>query len=218
MGEKWKDYIGFYSLRGHALVNDKPVTEIIYIHSKLMIVDDTTVILGSANINDRSMLGDRDSEYAVIIKESKKLKSKMDGKDYDAANFAHSFRVNLFAEHLGIDPKNPILSDPLSDEFLKLLQNTAHKNTLIYRKLWGCYPDDEYKSFKDLPKKSEKSKEDLEQLRNNYLKEKNGIIGHVVEFPLHFLEKEKLIIKFLIIYLKRIPLILTIFHFNNINM
>ena len=30
-----------------------------------MIVDDTYVIIGSANINDRSMLGDRDSEIAV---------------------------------------------------------------------------------------------------------------------------------------------------------
>ncbi len=31
-----------------------------------MIVDDDKVILGSANINDRSMLGNRDSEIAVI--------------------------------------------------------------------------------------------------------------------------------------------------------
>lgn len=36
-------------------------------HSKLMIVDDNLVICGSANINDRSMLGKRDSEVAVII-------------------------------------------------------------------------------------------------------------------------------------------------------
>lgn len=31
-----------------------------------MIVDDNYVIMGSANINDRSMLGSRDSEIAVI--------------------------------------------------------------------------------------------------------------------------------------------------------
>ena len=30
-----------------------------------MIVDDEVVIIGSANINDRSMLGSRDSEIAV---------------------------------------------------------------------------------------------------------------------------------------------------------
>ena len=46
---------------------DEPVTEILYIHSKLMIVDDQKLILGSANINDRSMLGDRDSEIAIVV-------------------------------------------------------------------------------------------------------------------------------------------------------
>ena len=191
MGDKWKEYIGFYSLRGHALVNNVPSTELIYIHSKLMIVDDISVILGSANINDRSMLGSRDSEFAVLINESKRLDSIMDGQKYTAANFAYTFRVNLFAEHLGVDPNNQILKDPLSDEFLKLVQNTAHNNTLIYRKLWGCYPDDQYLSFKDLKAhKPAITKEELDQLRANYEKEKNGIVGHAVEFPLHFLEKE----------------------------
>ena len=40
----------------------------IYVHSKLMIVDDEKCIIGSANINDRSMLGERDSEIAVLVK------------------------------------------------------------------------------------------------------------------------------------------------------
>jgi hypothetical protein len=43
------------------------VTELIYVHSKLLIADDKLVICGSANINDRSMLGKRDSEIAVVI-------------------------------------------------------------------------------------------------------------------------------------------------------
>lgn len=60
-------YISFYSLRQHGRMNGVPVTEIIYIHSKLMIVDDDKVIIGSANINDRSMQGSRDSELAVIF-------------------------------------------------------------------------------------------------------------------------------------------------------
>ena len=193
MGDKWREYIGFYSLRGHAMVNGEPRTELIYIHSKLMIVDDKTVILGSANINDRSMLGNRDSEYAVMINESAKLNTKMDGKDYQAANFAYTFRINLFAEHLGVDPKDPILSDPLSDKFLELVQNTAHNNTLIYRNLWGCYPDDTYKTFKDLRDHKDLSKEELLE---KYNQEKKNIIGHAVEFPLYFLEKENLGIAF----------------------
>ena len=197
MGDKWKEYIGFYSLRGHGLVNNVPETELIYIHSKLMIVDDKTVILGSANINDRSMLGKRDSEYAVMINEARYYNSVMDGNHYMAANFAHSFRVNLLAEHLGLDPKNKILIDPLSDEFLELIQNTAHNNTIIYRKLWGCYPDDTYRSFKDLREhKKPTTKEEIDNLRNEYMKSKDSIIGHAVEFPLHFLEKENLGISF----------------------
>ena len=189
MGDQWKNYIGFYSLRGHGLVNGEPRTELINIKSELMIVDDKTVILGSANINDRSMIGERNSEYAVMINEAPKLNTIMDGKNYAAANFAYTLRVNLLAEHLGVDPKNKILVDPLSEEFLQLVQNTAHNNTLIYRKLWGCYPDDQYLTFKDLKDYKPPSKEELKE---NYLKEKNGIIGHAVEFPLHFLEKEDL--------------------------
>lgn len=34
----------------------------VYVHSKIMIIDDRTTLIGSANINDRSLLGSRDSE------------------------------------------------------------------------------------------------------------------------------------------------------------
>ena len=37
----------------------------IYVHSKMMIVDDAYIIVGSANINQRSMAGTRDTEMAV---------------------------------------------------------------------------------------------------------------------------------------------------------
>lgn len=60
-----------YGLRNHCKLQGKPVTEIVYVHSKLMIVDDRFAILGSANINDRSMNGGRDSELAVMMTQSK---------------------------------------------------------------------------------------------------------------------------------------------------
>ena len=37
----------------------------IYVHSKLMIVDDDYIVIGSANINQRSMAGERDSEICI---------------------------------------------------------------------------------------------------------------------------------------------------------
>lgn len=37
----------------------------VYVHAKAMIVDDEYLILGSANINQRSMAGSRDTEIAI---------------------------------------------------------------------------------------------------------------------------------------------------------
>ena len=200
MGNEWKNYIGFFSLRNHALINNVPKTEIIYIHSKLMIIDDKTVLIGSANINDRSMLGDRDSEFAIIINEKKELEDKtgkkfiMNGKsNYNATNFAVNFRKTLMAEHLGISQNDPILDDPVSNQLFSLFKNRARNNTEIYRDLFSCYPDDSFESFQSLKKAQEiqKSKK-AEDLLNKYNELKGIIIGHIVEFPLLFLKEEDL--------------------------
>lgn len=61
------EYITFHGLRTHTMLNGTMITELIYVHSKLIIIDDNTVICGSANINDRSMIASRDSEIAIII-------------------------------------------------------------------------------------------------------------------------------------------------------
>jgi phospholipase D1/2 len=54
-------YLDLYS-QGQAQKNRRFM---IYVHSKGMIVDDELVILGSANINQRSMDGSRDTEIAM---------------------------------------------------------------------------------------------------------------------------------------------------------
>lgn len=38
-------------------------------HSKLMIIDDRLALIGSSNINDRSLLGSRDSEVLFRLKD-----------------------------------------------------------------------------------------------------------------------------------------------------
>ena len=45
-------------------------TEQVYIHGKVCIVDDRLAIIGSANINERSQRGDRDSEIAAVIRDT----------------------------------------------------------------------------------------------------------------------------------------------------
>jgi len=108
------EYISFFSLRTHAFLEGNYVTEQIYVHSKLMIVDDRVVIVGSANINDRSFNGERDSELAFIIRDEKDtIKTKMNGKDYIASRFAFNLRLRLWKEHLGLLP--PIDHPPLDN-------------------------------------------------------------------------------------------------------
>jgi phospholipase D1/2 len=60
-------YITLLNLRNWANLGGRYVTEQIYVHTKLMIVDDVYAIVGSANINDRSLLSSRDSELAVLV-------------------------------------------------------------------------------------------------------------------------------------------------------
>ena len=148
MGDKWKNYIGFYSLRNHILANEVPMTEIIYIHSKLLIVDDIKVLIGSPNINDRSLLGNRDSEIAILVEEKKEDNFIMNGNKYQASKLAVELRKKLMAEFLGIDINNTILIDPVSNDLFNFMNSRARNNTEIYRNLFKCFPDDVYTSYR----------------------------------------------------------------------
>ncbi|KAM3579992.1 Phospholipase D1 [Umbelopsis sp. WA50703] len=97
------DYITFYGLRNWGRLGGEFVTEQVYIHAKTMIVDDRIAIIGSANINERSQRGSRDSEVAAYVKDSKMIDSHMAGKPYKVGHFAHTLRLRLMREHLGVD-------------------------------------------------------------------------------------------------------------------
>lgn len=99
-----EDYISFYSLRQWGIMgNDALVTEQLYIHAKAIVVDDRVALIGSANINERSMLGIRDSECAAIVRDTDMIWSTMAGKPYQVGRFAHTLRLRLMREHLGLD-------------------------------------------------------------------------------------------------------------------
>jgi phospholipase D1/2 len=66
----------------------------IYVHSKLMIVDDRRAIIGSANLNERSLNGRRDSEICLALWSHK--------NDYQKAEAQlREFRQKIWSEHLG---------------------------------------------------------------------------------------------------------------------
>ncbi|KKZ67604.1 phospholipase D [[Emmonsia] crescens] len=153
---------------------DAFVTEELYVHSKVLIADDRTVICGSANLNDRSQLGDHDSEIAVIIQDPTPLESSMGGKPYLVSKFAATLRRQLCRKHLGLipvqdyqrptansepvgvpnvydmnSPENQIVTDPLSDTFQSLWNSRAQQNTQVYRKVFHSVPDDTVRNWND---------------------------------------------------------------------
>ncbi|GBF94843.1 phospholipase D gamma [Raphidocelis subcapitata] len=72
----------------------------IYVHSKLMIVDDEYAIIGSANINQRSMDGSRDTEIAVgLLQAGYTLDG--DGSGPLPRGQVAGFRQALLKEHIG---------------------------------------------------------------------------------------------------------------------
>ncbi|CAH1448020.1 unnamed protein product [Lactuca virosa] len=70
----------------------------IYVHSKGMIVDDEFVLIGSANINQRSMEGTRDTEIAMGAYQPHHTWAK---NLTDPRGQVHGYRMSLWAEHLG---------------------------------------------------------------------------------------------------------------------
>ncbi|OMJ16123.1 Phospholipase D1 [Smittium culicis] len=193
------------------IFNFKPVVQVVseqvYVHCKLMIVDDRHIIIGSANINDRSMLGNRDSEVCAIIEDRDLIDSKMNGKDFKVGKMAQEMRMNLLQHHLGINPiteKYKILKDPLTDSYNNLICGTAAKNTMLFREVFKCVPDsnvtdyEEYKQFlsfpeADIPYGHAKVKNEKELFES--LGKLEEINGNLVEFPLDFLKKEILELK-----------------------
>lgn len=149
------EYIKFVGLRTHEQMSTGWQTEMVYIHSKLMIVDDRVTIIGSANFNDRSMLGHKDSEICVLTEDTKMVDSKMGGQAYKAGRFSKSLRMKAWSEFCGIDPEDEeamkILEDPSCDECWDYLTKLAADNTSKYEKVFkDLVPSNRIKKGDDL--------------------------------------------------------------------
>ncbi|KAM0683815.1 Phospholipase [Mitosporidium daphniae] len=164
-------HLSIFALRTTGFLGEDRVCEQIYVHSKVFIVDDRKAIVGSPNINDRSMLGFRDSEIALLIEDEHRVKELF---------------VGLLSEHLG----EHFSSITLNDDFFyhQILRATAEKNTLFYRSHFSALPDDtvttwsEYKAFVERQQALLKSPTD----------EGNIVKGALVFFPVNFLASEDL--------------------------
>ncbi|XP_051036102.1 phospholipase D2 [Phodopus roborovskii] len=193
MGTAWRDYISICGLRTHGELGGHPVSELIYIHSKMLIADDRTVIIGSANINDRSLLGKRDSELAILIEDTEMEPSLMDGVEYQAGRFALSLRKHCFSVILGANTRPDLdLRDPVCDDFFQLWQETAENNANIYEQIFRCLPSNATRSLRTL--REYVAVEPLALVSPSLAQsELAHIQGHLVHFPLKFLEDESLL-------------------------
>ncbi|THH27911.1 hypothetical protein EUX98_g6279 [Antrodiella citrinella] len=151
------------------------VSELLYIHSKVMIVDDRKVIMGSANINDRSQKGDGDSEICLVVEDQDFIESHMNGEPYWASRFASTLRRRLYREHLGLIPpqlcydnepvtsfmrpspiqnedethsrEDRLVADPLSDQTISLWNATAKKNREVFTEIFRPVPTNLVRSW-----------------------------------------------------------------------
>ncbi len=196
------------------------VSEQLYIHSKLMIVDDTTIICGSANINDRSQLGDHDSEIAIVIEDQKDtINATIDGETRRVSRLAASLRRFLIRKHLGlIAPQDPhytadpisqlnydygsqadlLVEDPVSEELWGYIDRVSKSNEKVFEKLFHTVPSNRVKNweqYRDWTSQVEVYNHVIKSLNDDDWKdtvynEVSKIQGFIVPFPYDFLREE----------------------------
>lgn len=180
------DYISFFGLRAHSVMpNGSPATEMIYVHSKMMIVDDRMCLIGSANINDRSLVGDRDSELAVLVEDTHVVESRMSGQPFTATRFAHLLRTKCFQQLFGFSEAEMVI-DPLDPKMWRYINIQVQTNTRVYREVFGCYPDEQIRSYEGVELLARQARPEL------YYELSPQIRGRAVEWPLAFMDRENL--------------------------
>lgn len=199
-----EEYISFFSLRSHGNLSGSSVTEQVYIHSKLAVFDDKFAIIGSANINDRSMLGLRDSEVALVVEDSDQVPVNLfNGTRILVGKKVQELRIRLWQEHLGLlgepfnSPSVQILKDPLDPKvYHDLMRQQAARNTQIYRELFHCVPDDSVETWQEyglFVNKPDTSKIDQDTWNGfDVMANLKLVKGNLVFYPLNFLKKEEL--------------------------
>jgi phospholipase D1/2 len=132
-GKDWKHYLSFYFLMNWSGQQPPTMTGnrkdrvggnwryMVYVHSKLMIVDDQYLIVGSANLNERSLAGDRDTEICVYLRPD-------EGKLTEAQENIGGLRKKAWMQHMGVLP--PSADNPELWACSSVVQDKAQKNWL----------------------------------------------------------------------------------------
>merc|ERR1712226_1339640 len=150
---------------------------------KLMIVDDRHVIIGSANINDRSLAGDRDSEVCMHIED---VNPERNGY------FASFLRIKVWSMLLGFNPNSNEMKGlvPGSKACFDWWKGVCNGNLNLFQRLEPMGPINDTKTYDEM----ESYKKNFRWLSNmpEFDETVNRIQGIMIEFPLNFLSGENL--------------------------
>lgn len=157
-----------------------------------MICDDTDMIIGSANINDRSLWGSRDSELASYITGEMDLEycNHRNNHTIKVNKKIHELRTKIFTEHFGLDEKKVIW--PADEYFWRCALNIAKINTQFYDRVFKVLPSNKYSNYKSLEKRKKKY-EGKEPFDPKAFQDLRPLVsGHAVCYPYKFLMNEHL--------------------------
>jgi phosphatidylserine/phosphatidylglycerophosphate/cardiolipin synthase-like enzyme len=87
----------------------------IYVHAKTVIIDDCYAVIGSANINHRSMTND--SEIGLAVVDGDTETANLRGQSHSLCRFARRYRMALWKEHLGLEIDDPLNADGTPNGF-----------------------------------------------------------------------------------------------------
>lgn len=134
-------YVTLLNLRSWGELEGNCVTEQIYVHSKLTIVDDLYVLVGSANINDRSLLGTRDSELAALIVDNnvETVTNPITGEQLPVRHFARELRLKIWQGLFG-DRLDEAINIPELTDSITAIQTRARNNTKIFEDVFPFIP------------------------------------------------------------------------------
>ena len=95
----------------------------VYVHSKMMVVDDVYIIVGSANINERSLAGTRDTEMAVGCWQPAFQNGNPKGE-------VHNFRMSLWANFFMV--QDPTFNSPSNPKCIAKVKALLQENWKQY--------------------------------------------------------------------------------------
>jgi len=155
----------------------------VFVHSKAMIADDRVAVIGSANLNDRSMRGDGDSELGALVWDDDLVDGAMNGEPAQVGRALREFRVKLWKSYLG----GQEILDPVCDaSYHGVWRATAAHNQKLLEDVFPAVPKASITShgqWVDLINANAPPK-DPERLA---LPAPAGLRGLLVEFPRGFL-------------------------------